>query len=387
MRRLALVLLAGLLAAAPAAADIVDKKQSVDDRIATLQTRVEAAKQRESALRSEIDAVSGKIQELEREVGDVSDQLVPLEHELTLRELKLNRLNALYQVQAERLGFLREQYRTALGRLNHRLVAAYESSTPDDMAVLLSSRSFSAFIDGLTYIRLVADHDRQIVDSVRTTRDEVASALARTKVARADMLKQAKIVAVRVHQVRVLRDSLVASKGRLADEQQRKKVALDSLSARERADAEEIDALQAVSAELAARIRAAQANSTVRRGSGALIWPVNAPITSPYGMRWGRMHEGIDLGAAYGTPIAAAAAGTVIYAGWMEGYGNLTVIDHGGGLSTAYGHQSSIAVAVGQQVAQGQIIGNVGSTGHSTGPHLHFEVRVNGAPVDPLGYL
>ena len=387
MRRLALVLVAGLLAAAPAAADIVDKKQSVDDRIATLQTRIEAAKQRESDLSSEIDAVSGKIQELEREVGDVSDQLVPLEHELTLRELKLNRLNALYQVQAERLGFLRAQYGTAVARLNHRLVTAYESAAPDDIAVLLSSRSVSAFIDGLTYIRLVADHDRQIVESVRATRDEVASALARTKVARADMFKQAKLVAVRVHQVRVLRDSLVASKGRLADEQRRKKVALDSLSARERADAEEIDALQAVSAELAARIRAAQANSTVRRGSGALIWPVNAPITSPYGMRWGRMHEGIDLGAAYGTPIAAAAAGTVIYAGWMEGYGNLTVIDHGGGLSTAYGHQSNIAVAVGQQVAQGQIIGNVGSTGHSTGPHLHFEVRVDGAPVDPLGYL
>jgi murein DD-endopeptidase MepM/ murein hydrolase activator NlpD len=104
-------------------------------------------------------------------------------------------------------------------------------------------------------------------------------------------------------------------------------------------------------------------------------------------MRWGRMHEGIDLGAAYGTPIHAAAAGTVIYAGWMEGYGNLVIIDHGGGLATAYGHQSSIAVANGQSVSQGQVIGYVGSTGHSTGPHLHFEVRVNGAPVDPLGYL
>ena len=99
------------------------------------------------------------------------------------------------------------------------------------------------------------------------------------------------------------------------------------------------------------------------------------------------MHEGIDLGAAYGTPIAAAAAGTVIYAGWLGGYGNLDVIDHGGGLSTAYGHQSRISVSVGEQVAQGQIIGDVGSTGHSTGPHLHFEVRVNGQAVDPLGYL
>jgi murein DD-endopeptidase MepM/ murein hydrolase activator NlpD len=99
------------------------------------------------------------------------------------------------------------------------------------------------------------------------------------------------------------------------------------------------------------------------------------------------MHEGIDLGAPYGTPIAAAAAGVVIYAGWLGGYGNLTVIDHGGGLATAYGHQSSIVVGVGQSVARGEIIGYVGSTGHSTGPHLHFEVRVNGQPVDPLGYL
>jgi murein DD-endopeptidase MepM/ murein hydrolase activator NlpD len=99
------------------------------------------------------------------------------------------------------------------------------------------------------------------------------------------------------------------------------------------------------------------------------------------------MHEGIDLGAAYGSPIAAAGAGSVIYAGWLGGYGNLTVIDHGGGLATAYGHQSSIVVSCGQDVSQGQTIGYVGSTGHSTGPHLHFEVRVNGAPVDPLGYL
>jgi murein DD-endopeptidase MepM/ murein hydrolase activator NlpD len=99
------------------------------------------------------------------------------------------------------------------------------------------------------------------------------------------------------------------------------------------------------------------------------------------------MHEGIDIGAPYGAPIGAADGGTVIYAGWLGGYGNLVVLDHGNGLSTAYGHQSDIVVGVGQSVAQGQLIGYVGSTGHSTGPHLHFEVRVNGSPVDPLGYL
>jgi murein DD-endopeptidase MepM/ murein hydrolase activator NlpD len=118
-----------------------------------------------------------------------------------------------------------------------------------------------------------------------------------------------------------------------------------------------------------------------------LIWPVNGPITSPFGWRWGRMHEGIDIGVGYGTPIHAAAAGTVAYCGWMSGYGNLVAIDHGGGLSTAYGHQSSIAVGCGQSVSQGQVIGYVGCTGHCFGPHLHFEVRVNGNPVDPLGYL
>jgi murein DD-endopeptidase MepM/ murein hydrolase activator NlpD len=187
----------------------------------------------------------------------------------------------------------------------------------------------------------------------------------------------------------VLRDELLASKGRIETTRSRKKTSLAALTAAERADATEIDALQQVSAELAAKIQAAQSHSTVRRtvSASGLTWPVSAPVTSPFGWRWGRMHEGVDLGAPYGAPIAAAAAGTVIYAGWLGGYGNLTVIDHGGGLATAYGHQSRIVVSVGQNVAQGETIGYVGSTGHSTGPHLHFEVRVDGAAVDPLGYL
>jgi murein DD-endopeptidase MepM/ murein hydrolase activator NlpD len=117
------------------------------------------------------------------------------------------------------------------------------------------------------------------------------------------------------------------------------------------------------------------------------VWPVHGVLTSYYGWRWGRMHEGIDIAVSSGTPVVAAAAGTVIVAGWMGGYGNLVVVDHGGGVSTAYGHNTSVAVGVGQQVAQGQLIAYSGNTGHSTGPHVHFEVRINGAAVDPLGYL
>jgi murein DD-endopeptidase MepM/ murein hydrolase activator NlpD len=388
MTRLAIGLLVLLTAAAPAFADIIEKKHSIDSRIVELQDRVQAAQEREAALQRELDSVSGDIRSLEQQVGVVSERLVPLEHELELRELKLDRLNALFQLQTDRLEFLQEQHRFALRRLNRRLVAAYESDTPDELALLLSVDSFSDLIDGLDYARLIVRRDREIVAEVDASKREVASARWQTRRARRSVRHQAQIVAVRVHQVRVLRAELVANKGQLEAARRQKNVSLDSLTAQERADAEEIDALQAASADLAAKIRAAQAHSTVQHVSGAgFVWPVNAPITSPFGWRWGRMHEGVDLGAAYGTPIAAAAAGVVIYAGWEDGYGNLVVIDHGGGLATAYGHQSRIAVSVGQSVSQGELVGYVGSTGHSTGPHLHFEVRVNGQAVDPLGYL
>jgi len=121
--------------------------------------------------------------------------------------------------------------------------------------------------------------------------------------------------------------------------------------------------------------------------AAGLIWPVSGPITSGYGYRWGRLHEGIDIAVPEGTPIRAAASGTVIIAGYTGGYGNYTCIDHGGGLSTCYGHQSGYAVSAGESVSQGEIIGYSGNTGSSTGPHLHFEVRINGVATDPLGYL
>jgi murein DD-endopeptidase MepM/ murein hydrolase activator NlpD len=99
------------------------------------------------------------------------------------------------------------------------------------------------------------------------------------------------------------------------------------------------------------------------------------------------MHEGIDIAVGNGTPVVSSASGTVIVAGWMGGYGNLVVVDHGNGIATAYGHNTSVAVGIGQSVAQGQVIAYSGNTGNSTGPHVHFEVRVNGGAVDPLGYL
>jgi murein DD-endopeptidase MepM/ murein hydrolase activator NlpD len=189
--------------------------------------------------------------------------------------------------------------------------------------------------------------------------------------------------------VRETRDALVSARDSLASEKQHKLVALSDLTAAQRVEAQELDNLLASSASLAAQIRAAQARrgADITPSSAGLVWPVSGSVTSSYGWRWGRMHEGVDIGAGYGAPIYAAAAGSVIWCGWNGGYGNLVVLDHGGNLATAYGHQSSIAVSCGQSVSQGQVIGYVGSTGRSTGPHLHFEVRINGGAVDPLGYL
>lgn len=121
-------------------------------------------------------------------------------------------------------------------------------------------------------------------------------------------------------------------------------------------------------------------------GSGQMVWPVQGSITSYFGWRWGSYHQGIDIGAPAGTPIRAADSGMVSFAGWNGGYGYLVKIDHGGGKETWYAHMSKIAVSVGQKVSKGEVIGYVGSTGNSTGPHLHFEVRVGGTAVNPLNY-
>lgn len=124
-----------------------------------------------------------------------------------------------------------------------------------------------------------------------------------------------------------------------------------------------------------------------------MMWPVNGVITSQYGYRvhpiFGSTiyHSGMDIGVDYGTPVAAADSGYVVEAGWISGYGYAVIIDHGNGLSTLYGHNESLAVSAGQSVSKGQTIAYAGSTGNSTGPHVHFEVRSNGDPVDPMAYL
>jgi murein DD-endopeptidase MepM/ murein hydrolase activator NlpD len=388
-RSLLLLVLALLVAAAPAAGDVGSQKATVDARIARLHERIAAARARESRLKQQISGVTAQIRTLERRVGDVSAQLAVLERDVALHERRLHALEALFAVQTSRLDFLRHEYAVSVQRLDTRLVAIYKESQPSTIEIVLESRSFQDMIDQFDYLSLLASQDKRIAAEVGSAKAQVRRAREQTRRLRSHVESETRVIQVRADQVTEVRDRLLASRHRLTGARAEKAKALATTRTSEREFVGEADALAAVSARLTARIQAAQQSSPspVTPSSSGLIWPVSGPVTSPFGMRWGRMHEGIDIGAGYGTPILAAAAGRVIYCGWESGYGNLTVIDHGGGLATAYGHQSSIAVSCGQDVSQGQVIGYVGCTGHCFGPHLHFEVRVNGVPVDPLGYL
>ena len=385
----AFLLLLGL--STPALGDDIAKKHEVDARIASLQSTLASTRRTEDALRSRIAALDDRIGSLETQVGSVSLHLASLQRDLMYRRQRLAELTKLFRLETRQLNELKRQYKVAVHRLNTRLVAIYESDQPSTLDFVLGSASIDDALEMVDYVNLIGNEDKQIAAQVRSSKLDMQAQRAQTKRIRLKVLGDERALAARAAQEQEARDALVGARNQLAQSKDQQAADLSQLSAKDRALADEIAQEQASSNQLAAAIRAAQARTsqgpTATPSSAGLIWPVNGPVTSPFGPRWGSFHYGIDIGVPYGTPIAAAAAGTVIYCGWESGYGNLVVIDHGGNLATAYGHQSSIAVSCGEHVEQGQTIGYVGCTGHCFGPHLHFEVRIGGSPVDPLGYL
>jgi murein DD-endopeptidase MepM/ murein hydrolase activator NlpD len=396
MRLRRLVPLAALLlavVAAPASGDVASRKAEVDARLQRVQAKIAWAQERERTLATEIASVNSQIRGLATQVGVVSAELEPLERDLELHKEKLARLNELFRLQTSRYRFYRSEYRALIDRLGNRLVDLYEQGETSSLEVLFAAKSFNDLIDQAQVVDSLATQDRSIAGQVGTAKERVRVQREHTKKFRSLVAAELRTIAVRTNQVRALRDQLLANENQLAAARANKRGALQSVKETKSEFLHEAEGLQQASADLAAQIRSAQSKSSysapgdTTASAAGFIWPVNGPVTSGFGWRWGRMHEGVDIGAGDGTPIHAAAAGRVVYAGWMSGYGNLVAIDHGGGVSTAYGHQTSIAVGLGQVVSQGQTIGYVGCTGHCFGPHVHFEVRINGSPVDPLGYL
>src|SRR5437660_1178212 len=379
-RRLAIVCVACLVLAAPAAGDSGGK-------LGAVQAQLAAARAKEARLTKQISDVSSSIRSLESRVGDVSQKLSILEQDLVLHERRLDKLDALYEFETERLTFLRRNYARALHELNLRMIDIYETHDPTLVEVIIESDSFQAALDRIHYLDSIALQDKHIAARVRDARDAVHATRERTTTIRARVRSETLVVAVRTRQQREAKDALLASQHSLSSKRSRQKGQLASTRSQERELIAEANALAAEDARIRGQLAAAQGATDTTPSASGLIWPVNGPVTSPFGYRWGRLHAGIDIGVPYGTPIHAAAAGTVVLAGWVGGYGNYTCIDHGGGLATCYAHQSSFATSSGATVAQGEVIGYVGCTGHCFGPHLHFEVRINGTPVDPLGYL
>jgi murein DD-endopeptidase MepM/ murein hydrolase activator NlpD len=386
-RKLALAIVCAFVLAAPAAGDNSGK-------IAALHAKIAAARAHEAQLNAEIVTVTREIRALESRVGDVSQRLSILERDLELHQRRLEKLTALYRFQTDRLKFLRREYARVVHTLNRRMIDIYESRDPSLAEVIINSNSFQEALDHIHYLNAIATQDKRIAAEVGIARDEMKVARAKTKRTRVAVAAATRAVAVRTQQQRAVRDELLATQGRLAGARHSKRAALVATQAQEREWIAEANTLAAEDARVRAQLAAAQSSAPSSPSSpsstpspSGFIWPVNGPVVSPFGMRWGRLHAGIDIAVPTGTPIHAAASGRVVLAGWVGGYGNYTCIDHGGGIATCYAHQSSLAVSVGASVSQGQVIGYVGCTGHCFGPHLHFEVRVNGTPVDPLGYL
>ena len=381
-----------LLVAGTAAGDPGTDKARIDGRIDTLRGRASAADRKAGVLTEQLSAVVGQVRELEAGVRAQQARLSVLQGQLAGARARLTTLDGTIARQTERLERLRGEYRVALSRLERRVRELYMTDGPDALAFVLGTASFADLIDNLDLLDRIGKQDERIAARVKASRDGVADARRRTRAARVEAARVEAAVASATAEQQGVVSRLVASRDALVAARREKTTTLASIREDRESTLVEIDALEEQSAALAERIRQAQQQSStatvvVRSGSGVVAWPVSGPVTSGFGIRWGRMHEGIDIAVAEGTPVRAAAAGTVIYAGWMGGYGNLVVVDHGNGVSTAYAHNSSLGVGVGQSVAAGQVVSYSGNTGNSTGPHVHFEVRVNGSAVDPLGYL
>jgi len=372
-----------------------DEKAQVDRRLERAQERLRQARDRESVLTQEVQGYTDRIRSLEARLEPLRARAARLRSELDALRDRLAELTARLDIERQRLADAEGALARRQVLLGRRLRALYVRGDPDPILVLMESGSLSEAVATADILEAIADRDRDLArsvrayaDDVRVTRDKIAE--VRAGVAEAEA--EAEQTAAAADAAKADLEHQQAGLRKLAAG--RRKLLASVRGDREQVEEEARD-LQRRSADLGARIRAAQGlppqpSGVVAVGApsaAGLVWPVQGTITSGFGMRWGRMHEGIDIAGGSGTPIAAAATGTVIVAGPNGGYGNLVVVDHGGGLSTAYAHLSSIAVSTGQTVGQGSVVGGMGTTGHSTGVHLHFEVRVNGGAVDPLGYL
>lgn len=400
MRRL-LAVLAIVAVAAPGLH--ADAKTKIDEKIKAEQRKIHVVHEKLNAKRAQLQdakhrvgSLQEQLQATNRNIAAVNGTLAVLGARMRSTEKKL----AWNHVQLDAARKTLQRHNEALKR---RLIDAYEHGDLGYIDVLLESRSFADFVERWNDIRYIIKANETTIRQRRTVEAQVRG------IERSLLGVQALLAGeqAQARQQRLALDALASQRKDLLAQanEQRAAVAqevaqLDEISQEEETALENLirekqrEEAARREAERRARQLAGEAVPPVAGAPGSVSWPVSGAITSPFGMREHpvlggiRAHTGIDIAASQGTTIAAAAEGRIIVAGWTDGgYGNMVVIDHGGSMSTLYGHMSAVFVGAGQDVQRGQAIGAVGSTGRSTGPHLHFEVRINGVPVDPMSYL
>jgi murein DD-endopeptidase MepM/ murein hydrolase activator NlpD len=369
---------------------------SLPQQIGKARNQIAGKRATEGVLTTQISGFQVRIRSLQGDISGLQQRQDRVQVQLNAKQAELTSVRNRLVATRDRLAKLRDRLAASKQVLAARLVALYKDDQPDMVTVVLDANGFADLLDRADFLSRISDQDNRIVTQVR----DLTSQVSKQAIQLAGLERQARDAA---NAILAKRDQIAAAKGLIVRRQNELVSARDQRAAvlsrvrATRADLEgHLHTLEGRQAQIEARLRATQSGVTpgpagpIRRGSGNFIWPVNGPIVSPFGMRWGRLHAGIDIAVPNGTPIRAAAAGTVAFTqpeSSSGGYGNYTCVQHGGGISTCYAHQSSFSVSAGQTVSQGQVIGATGCTGHCLGPHLHFEVRVNGAPVDPLGYL
>jgi murein DD-endopeptidase MepM/ murein hydrolase activator NlpD len=366
--------------------------ESLPSRIQHQRNKVAAKLHHEGVLTTTISTFNNRISGLQGDIRGLQQREERIQSTLDQKRAELAQIQNRLQVARDRLARLRARLALAKQQLAARLVDEYESDQPDLVTVILESHGFDDLLTKADFMQRISHQDQQVVGVV--------------KVLEAQTTKQANELAVleqraqdAANAILAQRNAIAASKGKLVSSRNALQRARDGRQAvLTRVRTSRVHAQEDLHSLLAqqSRIQSELQNSApgafggpVKQGSGRLIWPVNGPITSPFCERraWEACHPGIDIGVPSGTPIHAADSGRVSIAGWVGGYGNYTCIQHTATLSTCYGHQERILVHVGQGVSQGQVIGLSDCTGLCFGPHLHFEVRINGSVVNPLNYL
>ena len=376
-----------LLCALSLAGRVADAPASLESKRDATQGKLDEVRQHKGVLTTTISRFNSRIGALQGRVSALRAREADVQRQLDRKQAQLDRAEAVLARQKAHLLKVRGHLRGALLSFRKRLVSIYETGTPDVLGVVLASDGWSDLVSRTEYLDHLQSQDQRLVDRVRELRNESRAVVDRLRAAR-DRIEEARnTIAAQKQALEQTRSSIEAHQTKLRQARGKREDALAQIEDHEQELEGRLGDIQQKIAEKLLGPGAVLPAGAIQGGSNGFIWPVNGAIVSGFGMRWGRMHEGVDIAVPSGTPIRAAASGSVAIAGSVGGYGNYTCINHGGGLSTCYGHQEAFAVSVGQSVSQGQVIGYTGCTGHCFGPHVHFEVRINGAAVDPMGYL